>query len=185
MIPTLPPVYRDGYVVNQSWCPGVIIIWGALPVNDFAMFANEYRKGVLSTALGMKWNAHVLVRSAKLHDELMARFCPKPAPGAGIEAWLNGPDVGLSALVIVKVLTGRDHPALGGDLPVPLDAGDFGRCLALLEAEPSLRPRIAEMRAASTAWSRIADQWDQLESLHRSDRKKFNLFLDALGRGPK
>jgi len=184
MIPPLPPVYRDGYVVNQSWCPGVIIIWGTLPVDDFAMFAKKYRNGVLSTVFGLKWNAHVFVRSAKLHDDLMARFCPKPAPGAGIEAWLNGPDVGRSALAIVNVLTGRDHPALRGALPVTLDAGDFGRCLSLLDAEPSLRPRIAEMRAASPAWTRIADQWDQLESLHRSDREKFNLFLDALGKEP-
>lgn len=53
--------------------------------------------------------------------------------------------------------------------PWPRDAGDFGRCVALLDAVPCLRPHVGRMAAHGREWAALAAAWDELESLYRAE----------------
>ena len=85
-----------------------------------------------------------------------------------VTAWLMSRDTGASSLTIVAwmerselamvILRGPRHP---------LDAADFGRCVRLLDIEPSYRERIGEMAQVSSAWAVLVTHWAELEALYR------------------
>lgn len=85
--------------------------------------------------------------------------------------WLAGPDTGASSKSIVVVME-RDVALLamlGRCLDYPRDPSDLGRCIRLLEIEPSYRARIREMSIAGPEWAQIAAHWDQLEALYHNE----------------
>ena len=47
----------------------------------------------------------------------------------------------------------------------PVDADDFGRCEALLEAVPEFRARLGEMEQVNAYWAALAPIWDDLRGI--------------------
>ena len=75
--------------------------------------------------------------------------------------WLRGHLRGASAAAIAAHLGGYGEQR--GDYPS--DAGDFGRCEALLEAVPAFRARLAEMAEVNAYWHALVMVWDSLRAL--------------------
>lgn len=86
----------------------------------------------------------------------------------GLVEWLAGHDRGISSNAMVTRMTGIQASNRGRMYP-PSDAPDFGRCFRLLEAVPTLRPLLGEMRDVSTTWARLVDGWDGIEHCYRLD----------------
>lgn len=162
------PVLPEGTDAVTNWHPDVRIVW--LPASiDAAVQATKgrgWQKGVLCGPLGTRLNAMVVCRTPEVCDALIEKFAPRPAPGAGIAAWLGGPDVGTSSKFMARYLLGP-IPGLAhvhvSEPPVPRDASDFGRCLALLDAVPELVPQIPRMAEASVEWARVVSVWAEAE----------------------
>lgn len=82
--------------------------------------------------------------------------------------WLAGYDTGLSSLAILAWME-RDvsiAAMLHNHLRHPSDPADLGRCIRLMDIEPSYRQRIGEMAAVSPQWARLAAHWSELEALY-------------------
>jgi hypothetical protein len=61
------------------------------------------------------------------------------------------------------------HALNGFRMHFPYDPADLGRCIRLMDIEPSFRVRIQEMRRYSPEWTRLAAHWDELEALYREE----------------
>ncbi len=89
-------------------------------------------------------------------------------PWPGLEDWMRHGQHGVSSLTLAAALT--NLPLLDGPPAAPCDASDFGRCVGLLRAVPSLR---LSMGAASgqlgPAWAGLIANWAQLEDLLKVD----------------
>ncbi len=73
-------------------------------------------------------------------------------------AWLRENLQGASAKAIAAHLGGWGQQ----DGWYPMDAGDFGRCEALLDAVPEFRARLAEMAEVNAYWHALVLVWDGL-----------------------
>ena len=83
----------------------------------------------------------------------------KPEDHPGLADWLKT-DGGASAKSIVAHLTGQ----LPQDGHYPHDSGDYARCEVLLNAVPTLRPRLAEMMGVNDYWAALVPVWDDLRA---------------------
>ena len=88
-------------------------------------------------------------------------------PRDAIIAWFLSGGSGRSAKTIVAALTGQEADQESH----PLDAADFGRCHRLLQAVPSFRERIGEMRHRSPEWAALVESWSDLETLYEADQE--------------
>lgn len=86
-------------------------------------------------------------------------------PGQGIAAWRKTDQVGASSGFMAAILGGSGPR----DYAYPRDPDDFGRCLTLLEAAPSLRENLKDMANEGPEWAALIPQWDQLERLWREE----------------
>jgi hypothetical protein len=115
-------------------------------------------------------------------DRIVAGFGRPHQPaaaGSGLKAWFASDETGLSSRALARALHGAAFPGVplphscrgrgdaGGEHPH--DPSDFGRCLAVLAAEPSLRARLPAAAALSPVWSRLVAAWDELEALYREE----------------
>ncbi len=85
-------------------------------------------------------------------------------------AWLGNYDTGLSSRAILAWME-RDTTvaALDGNrMEYPRDPSDLGRCIRLLDIEPSYRGRMGEMAALSPQWARLVAHWAELEALYHA-----------------
>jgi hypothetical protein len=57
----------------------------------------------------------------------------------------------------------------GNRMEYPRDPADLGRCIRLLDIEPSYRTRIGEMAQVSPQWARLVAKWAKLEALYREE----------------
>jgi hypothetical protein len=90
--------------------------------------------------------------------------------------WIRGVDCGLSSMVLFLRLCPThslkdDARRRLGDAPndptdTPHDAGDFGRCLRMIEF-CGWQDRVKEARDISPEWSAIIDRWDSLVELYK------------------
>ena len=74
--------------------------------------------------------------------------------------WIEGGKTGTSSKAIAGQLTG----VLLHDNSYPLDSGDFGRCVGLLNAVPSLRARLGDMNSLNAYWAAITPRWNEIEA---------------------
>jgi hypothetical protein len=81
------------------------------------------------------------------------------------EAWLNGPDVGMSSRALCLVIMGRLDPALVRH--VPHDTQDFGRCYRLLKAM-GWEDRVNAM-ANAPGWGGLVSAWAELTQLYEEE----------------
>lgn len=76
--------------------------------------------------------------------------------------WLLTGETGVSSKAIATVMAGLPVDDKWGT--TPSDAGDFKRCLKLVNAIPEIRPRLVEMKAVSESWSKLIDRWAEVEA---------------------
>lgn len=82
--------------------------------------------------------------------------------------WLASYDTGLSSRSILAHME-RDLSVLAlnyNEVHYPHDPSDLGRCMRLMDIEPSYRLRIAEMGRYSPQWKRLSENWAELERLY-------------------
>lgn len=85
----------------------------------------------------------------------------------GAVAWLLSGSRGLSARSMFRTITGW---AVEGDrLYHPYDAGDFSRCMALLDTVPSLRLELWRMSDVGPEWEALVSAWKHIEELVHND----------------
>lgn len=81
--------------------------------------------------------------------------------------WLASDDTGLSSRTILAWMeTGMLADVC---LDYPLDPADLGRCIRLLDLEPTYRARITDMAGAGPEWARLVSRWADLEALYREE----------------
>jgi hypothetical protein len=95
----------------------------------------------------------------------------------GLRAWIDSDETGLSSRYLACVLT-RDtawdrtagYPR--AELHHPHDAGDFGRCAKMIDAQPELRANLARLAepAHGPVWNAIGARWADLEALYRAEK---------------
>lgn len=85
--------------------------------------------------------------------------------------WIATGKVGLSSKAMAMAACGVQCPGNH-----PRDAGDFQRCLLLLDAIPEIRQHFNEIAGLSPVWNRLIEDWDAIEEcfleeagLHWSD----------------
>src|SRR5579859_7188134 len=85
--------------------------------------------------------------------------------------WLAGSDTGMSSRAILAHMLHNMTIALmdHSEMAYPRDPSDLGRCIRLLDLEPSFRDRIKEMSRYSPEWKRLTDHWQELEDLYRKE----------------
>lgn len=89
---------------------------------------------------------------------------------SNVIVWLMGRDTGLSSRTIVAFMERNELAmAMNQGAHHPLDPADLGRCIRLMDIEPSYRERIGEMAAVSPQWARLAAHWSELEGLYREE----------------
>lgn len=80
--------------------------------------------------------------------------------------WSQSDDAGISSRTIVHALTGAEvlHPYHASP---PLDAGDFGRCVRMLDLFPWLRDGLHQLPALHANWpAALSREWPALEALY-------------------
>ena len=107
-------------------------------------------------------------------------FCPE-LNAKSPEAWLDGPDTGLSPLTIYGVLY-DEMPARARQAPFsagqhPLDPADFGRCHRLLKLFPTWAGRLHEVAEKHSRWAPLVAAWGELAALYEEEHPS--------GRAPK
>jgi hypothetical protein len=91
--------------------------------------------------------------------------CPLLDYKCNPEAWLNGPDVGMSSRALCLVIMGRLDPAHVRD--VPHDPQDFGRCYRMLKAM-GWEDRVGVMKYAP-GWGGLVGAWAELTQLYEEE----------------
>lgn len=79
--------------------------------------------------------------------------------------WFAFGQVGISSKCMAIYLGIGERPK-PRDQGHPHDPDDFDRCLALLEAVPSLRHRLPLMAHISPEWKALVENWDRIEASH-------------------
>jgi hypothetical protein len=86
--------------------------------------------------------------------------------------WLSGYDTGLSSRALLAFME-RDVTVAamnrGFGMAYPHDPADLGRCIRLMDIEPSYRTRVLEMANVSPEWGRLAAHWTELEALYYAE----------------
>lgn len=90
----------------------------------------------------------------------------KLADGDAALEWLYGTDVGMSALTIHGVMTGRADSV---KMHLPSDADDLGRCIRLLDRIPEWQSRIGEVGEVFPPWRRLVDDWERLVKMYAAE----------------
>lgn len=85
-------------------------------------------------------------------------------PNSGLTNWLASDDTGMSSMFMAMALTGGHLP----DNRHPYDAGDFGRCVRMLEAIPEIKPSMDQMANHGPIWAALVSVWGELEDLYRT-----------------
>lgn len=95
--------------------------------------------------------------------------------------WLASDDTGLSSRAILAHLTGDPVVAAMNKYhwDYPRDPSDFGRCVRLLDIEPSFRACIGEMANICPEWAALATHWGELEALYSEE------LAEGTGKSPR
>jgi hypothetical protein len=85
--------------------------------------------------------------------------------------WLASNDTGLSSrAILAHMMLDTTVAAMNGwRMEYPHDPADLGRCIRLMDIEPSFRARILEMGHYSPQWARLAAHWSELEALYHEE----------------
>lgn len=87
-------------------------------------------------------------------------------------AWLAGDDTGLSSRALLAHMESNELVLIANGrfgMSYPHDPADLGRCIRLMDIEPTYRSRILEMSRYSQQWAQLAAHWDELEALYHEE----------------
>lgn len=122
--------------------------------------------------LGVEATTHRQMNALKgaadlIHDALAHADVPA-TPGMGLRAWFECDETGLSSKYLANALSGYSAP----DKPHPWDAGDFGRCVKLVDAVPEFRHLLHLLAEPQhgPVWNAIGARWADFEALYRAGR---------------
>ena len=120
---------------------------------------------------------NALTAAADLIYEALAHEDVPATPGMGLRAWIGSDETGLSSRYLACVLARDTQWDRTAGYPVaerhhPHDAGDFGRCAKMIDAQPELRANLARLAepAHGPVWNAIGARWADLEALFRAGR---------------
>lgn len=167
---------------------GCILVEGAVPVTAFGVLAKlvpDSRHAVLDArlarlaacniALGTPADCKALAE--KLAPASIARYEALASTMGlpdGSGKWLGAGEWGTSSMAMFRHLSGYEFASSElnpSDLATaPRDADDLRRCLAMLDAVPSLKGQVERMRELSPVWAGIVDQWGALRAFMSADR---------------
>lgn len=91
--------------------------------------------------------------------------------------WAHSWDTGASSMFLYRFMMGLaelagrrvlENDGWHGDIPIPHDPSDFGRCYRLLKVAPEWRARMSEMTRVP-AWRPFVERWDELEALYEEE----------------
>jgi hypothetical protein len=179
------PGHGRSFVVEER--PRGILIFGSLPVDEFAALAKAWTKrgwDLLDTGVASALGAAFAVTSkadskawrAEIEADLARRYDGKPEL-----AWLLGTDTGFSSLEIFYTLAADETARGGAEARLkrgsgssgfgnpPQDPDDVGRCVRLLDRFPAWRGRLREVSEAYDRWRLFVPAWDELEALYREE----------------
>lgn len=86
---------------------------------------------------------------------------------ASIGEWMASRNTGMSSLTMAAIFLGAEK----GDFCEPADAGDFGRCLALLEKVPEIRLKFMLIAWHCPSFLPILKRWDELAGLYQDGKR--------------
>ena len=159
-----------------------ILIYGELPISHMhgiSAFFKPEDKAVMHPGIANHYGAVIcVVPEANVKEwetEVESRIASLPRE----ERWIRGLGVGVSAKTIFAALADEHYARTVTSSPRftpthPHDADDFSRCYKLLQIFPEWRPRLPEVGAKypETMWSKLASEWDLLETLYVTGRRK-------------
>lgn len=98
------------------------------------------------------------------------------------QEWLTHGDTGTSSMSIFYVMIGLVvvPTQCGGDLDIPYDSEDFGRCYRLLQSFPEWRKRLDDVAVKLPKWGPLIERWGELEALYETDRDALYMRLREL-----
>lgn len=123
--------------------------------------------------LGVEATTHrqmnALKGAADLIYDALAHADVPATPGMGLRAWFECDETGLSSKYLAAVFSARHADP---NRPHPHDAGDFGRCVKLLDAVPEFRLGLAKLNRPEhgPVWNAIGARWADLEALYRAGK---------------
>ena len=145
-------------------------------VDVFAALCRTVAELGCESATHRQMNA--ITAAADLIYDALAHADVPATPGMGLRAWSECDDTGASSKYLAAVLmfgtkwwlraVGQPDPGR----PHPHDAGDFGRCVKMIDAQPELRDNLARLAqpAHGPVWNAIGARWAELEALYRANR---------------
>jgi hypothetical protein len=150
------------------------------PLTQIALLSEIWK--ILDTRFGIQiliprhMNATITAANTII-DELAQPYRPA-TPGMGLDAWIQCDDRGLSSTFMARILgpeagfRSRDYGLVDPIQVVhyPHDPGDFGRCVGLLDAEPTLRVALPKMAEHGQVWAALVAAWGELEGLVREEK---------------
>lgn len=80
--------------------------------------------------------------------------------------WAISTATGISSRALAAQLADLPQPDMWRTANHPRDGADLVRCFHLLQAVPSLRPRLKQIEGMNPVWVRLLAQWDALEALY-------------------
>jgi len=89
-----------------------------------------------------------------------------------VAGWLVGNDTGSSSKWLAATAIAGAIPESKYAPSYPRDAADFGRCVRLIEAAPSVRNAFPLLAAACEKWAALVSKWDALTILHNETPEK-------------
>lgn len=81
--------------------------------------------------------------------------------------WLGHGPWGTSSLAMLLAAMG--HAPREEDRDHPLDAGDFRRCMWMLDAVPEVREHFDAVAAMSSEWGRLIARWPEVEAVFNKE----------------
>lgn len=168
----------DGFNVRRIG--GCRIVYGSVPMSEFAMLAHGFsKKALMDVELADRIGASFVIGepddlqalramglppSEKRQGE--AREAAQRGLDAAVVAWLADGARGLSSNAMCKQFfgvpqsAGRDHPR---------DPDDLSRCLAFLDATQS-HERVSSMSEVSPQWASLVAAWSEIVASFLQER---------------
>lgn len=170
----------DGGGFNVRRIDGCRIIYGSVPMSEFAMLTHGFsKKALMDVDLADRIGASFVIGEPKDLQALRARGLSPSAKRQGeaqeaaqngvddaVVAWLADGARGLSSNAMCKQFfgvprsAGRDHPH---------DPDDLSRCLAFLDATQS-HERVSSMAGVSPQWAGLVAAWSEITASFLQER---------------
>lgn len=83
-----------------------------------------------------------------------------------IATWALGNDTGMSSIEIARATL--NLPSQQNHMH-PLDCGDLGRCLRLIDSVPNARIGVTRLALKDPAWKKLNNQWRKLTSMAKAE----------------